>query len=94
VNVDALDRRRILRAWTQRELATAARVDPGTLGDLLAGRRRPNLGTLRAVCVALDLPFEVAIVFPARGPQDHPPAVPAPAELNHDPTARGVRPTA
>src|SRR5258708_37254186 len=54
VNVERLDRERVLRGWTQRQLAQTARVDPGTLGDLLARRRRPMLGTVQAICLALN----------------------------------------
>ena len=68
VNVDALERARVLRAWSQRDLARAAHVDPGTLGDLLAEKRVPNLGTVRAICAALELEFSSAIQFPSSGP--------------------------
>ena len=63
VDVATIDRARILRGWTRRDLARHARVDEGTLCDLFADRRRPTFGTLRAVCNALDLPFEGVIAF-------------------------------
>jgi transcriptional regulator with XRE-family HTH domain len=63
VDVAAIDRARILRGWTRRDLARRARVDEGTLCDLFADRRRPTFGTLRAVCNALDLTFEGVIAF-------------------------------
>jgi transcriptional regulator with XRE-family HTH domain len=63
VEPDAIDRARILRGWTRRELAQHARVDEGTLCDLVSGRRRPTFGTLRAICQALDLSLETVISF-------------------------------
>jgi transcriptional regulator with XRE-family HTH domain len=63
VNVATIDRARIIRGWRRRDLARYAHVDEGTLCDLIAGRRRPSFGTLRAVCNALDLPFEGVIAF-------------------------------
>jgi hypothetical protein len=44
-------------------LAREARVDEGTLCDLLAGRRRPTFGTIRAVGHVLDLSLEDVIRF-------------------------------
>jgi transcriptional regulator with XRE-family HTH domain len=63
VNVDVIDRERLLRGWTQRELARTAAVDQGTLSDLLAGRRRPTLGTVQAICTALRLTLAQVIAF-------------------------------
>jgi transcriptional regulator with XRE-family HTH domain len=63
VDVVAIDRARILRGWTRRELAQRAQVDEGTLCDLFAGRRRPTVGTLRAVSQVLELSFEGVITF-------------------------------
>jgi transcriptional regulator with XRE-family HTH domain len=63
VDVGAIDRARILRGWTRRELAKNARVDEGTLCDLFAGRRRPTFGTLRAMCHVLELSLEDVIEF-------------------------------
>jgi transcriptional regulator with XRE-family HTH domain len=58
-----MDRARILRGWTRRDLAQQAHVDEGTLCDLFAGRRRPTFGTLCALCQALELPLEDVIAF-------------------------------
>lgn len=63
VDAGAIDRARIMRGWTRRELAQRAHVDEGTLCDLFAGRRRPTFGTLRAVCQALAMSFEDVIAF-------------------------------
>jgi DNA-binding Xre family transcriptional regulator len=48
---------------SQQKLARAARVDPGTLSDLLGCRRRPNLGTLSALCQALGMNLGDIIQF-------------------------------
>jgi transcriptional regulator with XRE-family HTH domain len=58
-----IDRARILRGWTRRDLAREARVDEGTICDLFGGRRHPNFGTLRAVCDALELALQSVISF-------------------------------
>lgn len=63
VDVVAIDRARIILGWTQRALSEAAHVDEGTLCDLLGGRRRPNFGTLRAICLALGLSLQDVIRF-------------------------------
>jgi len=63
VDVPTIDRGRILRGWTRRDLAQQAHVDEGTLCDLFAGRRRPTFGTLRALCHALELSLEDVIRF-------------------------------
>jgi DNA-binding Xre family transcriptional regulator len=63
VDAGAIDRARILRGWTRRDLARHAHVDEGTLCDLFVGRRRPTFGTLRAICQSLDLSFEHVIAF-------------------------------
>jgi transcriptional regulator with XRE-family HTH domain len=63
VDAAAIDRARILRGWTRRDLAQQAHVDEGTLCDLFASRRRPTFGTLRAICQILDLSFEAVITF-------------------------------
>jgi len=63
VDAAAIDRARILRGWTRRDLAQHAHVDEGTLCDLFAARRRPTFGTLRAVCQSLDLALEDMIEF-------------------------------
>jgi len=63
-----IDPARILRGWTRRDLGRKANVEEGTLCDLIAGRRRPTFGTLRAICHALGLPMEAMIRF--TNPQD------------------------
>jgi transcriptional regulator with XRE-family HTH domain len=63
IDVRAVERARILRGWTRGELALAARLDPSTVGDSLAGRRRPTFGSLRALCLALDLNLPDVIAF-------------------------------
>ena len=63
VNVEAIERARILRGWTRRNLAGAAGIDEGTLCDLVSGRRRPAFGTLRLICEALELGLEAVISF-------------------------------
>ena len=63
VDVAAIDRARILRRWTRRDLARHGHLDEGTLCDLFAGRRRPTFGTLRAVCHVLQLSLEDVITF-------------------------------
>jgi len=65
VDVAALDRARVLRGWTRRDLARHAHVDEGTLCDLFAGRRRPTFGTLRALCQVLGLSLGDVFVFTA-----------------------------
>ncbi len=67
VNVAVVDRARMLRGWTQRELARRAHVDPGTLSDLLAHRRRPTFGTVQAICASLNLTLADVIAFPSDG---------------------------
>ena len=77
VEVAAIDRARILRGWTRRELARQAHVDEGTLCDLFAGRRRPTFGTLQAICGGLELSLDDVIAFPlatAASPPSAPPA--------------------
>jgi DNA-binding Xre family transcriptional regulator len=65
VDVALIERSRTLRGWTRRELARRARVDPGTLSDLLTHRRRPTFGTVQAICAALGLTLAEVIVFPS-----------------------------
>jgi transcriptional regulator with XRE-family HTH domain len=67
VDVVEIDRARILHGWTRRDLGLQAHIDEGTLCDLFSGRRRPTFGTLRALCVALDLSFHSVIRF--QGPE-------------------------
>jgi len=63
VDVGAMDRARILRGWTRRDLAQHAHVDEGTLCDFFSERRRPTFGTLRAICEALELSLQNVIGF-------------------------------
>jgi DNA-binding Xre family transcriptional regulator len=63
VNVEVMDRARVLRGWTRRDLGRQAQVDEGTLCDLFAHRRRPTFATLRALCKALDLSLEDVVAF-------------------------------
>jgi transcriptional regulator with XRE-family HTH domain len=63
VNVEAIERARILSGWTRRDLEQKAHVDEGTLCDLFAARRRPTFGTLRALSEALGLSLDVVIAF-------------------------------
>ncbi len=63
VNVDAIERARILRGWTQVDLSRAARVDRGTLSDLVNEKCQPTLGTVQAIVTALGLSMADAIVF-------------------------------
>ncbi|MDQ6879816.1 MAG: helix-turn-helix domain-containing protein [Candidatus Dormibacteraeota bacterium] len=63
VDAGSIDRARILRGWTRRDLAQQAQIDEGTLCDLFAGRRRPTFGTLRAICQALGLSLGDVIAF-------------------------------
>ena len=63
VDVAAIERTRILRGWTRRQLGREPHVDEGTLCDLFASRRPPSFGTLRALCSALDLSLEDVITF-------------------------------
>jgi transcriptional regulator with XRE-family HTH domain len=58
-----LERARILRGWTRRDLARAAHVDEGTLSDLFRARRRPTFGTITAVCSSLELGLDEVILF-------------------------------
>ena len=77
VDVVAIEKARIRRGWTRRDLAREARVDEGTLCDLVGGRRRPTFGTLRALCQALGLGLDDVIVF-ARAGTDLEPMVAGP----------------
>lgn len=63
VDVDRIERARVLRAWTRRHLAHVARVTPKTVADMCSGRRRPTFGTVQAICAALDLVVADVIVF-------------------------------
>lgn len=65
VDLVVLERNRVLRGWTRGELARHAHVDPKTLSTMFRGRRRPILGTVLAVSVAVGLGLEDVIVFDA-----------------------------
>ena len=63
IEVQVLDRHRILRGLSQQQLAHEARVDPGTLSDMLNGRRRPQLGTVSAIARALEVTLPDLVAF-------------------------------
>lgn len=63
VDLVTIDRARVLRGWTRRDLGREAHIDEGTLCDLFAGRRRPTFGTLRALCQALELQLREVVRF-------------------------------
>jgi hypothetical protein len=63
VDATPIERERILRGWTPVQLATVAHVDPRTVRSLVAGRRRPSLGTVQALCTVLGLRLADVIVF-------------------------------
>lgn len=63
VNVDAIERARILHGWTQVELSRVAHVDRGTLADIFHQRRQPTLGTVQAIAAALGLTMAEVIEF-------------------------------
>jgi DNA-binding XRE family transcriptional regulator len=62
VNVDRIERARVLRAWTRKHLAGVAGVDPKTLTNMCSGRRRPSR-TVQSVSVALGLTVVEVVVF-------------------------------
>lgn len=63
VDLDRIERARVLNAWTRKHLARVAHVDPKTLTDMCRGRRRPTFGTVQAICAALRLTVADVIVF-------------------------------
>ncbi len=63
MNVDRIERARVLNAWTRRHLAKVAHVDPKTLTDMCTGRRTPSFRTVQAVCSALGMTFSDVILF-------------------------------
>jgi transcriptional regulator with XRE-family HTH domain len=63
IDVEAIERARILHGWTRRDLAREASVDEGTLSDLLSSKRRPTFATLRAICNPLELVLADVIAF-------------------------------
>jgi transcriptional regulator with XRE-family HTH domain len=70
VDVVTIDRARVLKGWTRRELGREAHIDEGTLCDLFAGRRRPTFGTLHSICKALDLAMATVIAFDTTDPRN------------------------
>ena len=64
VDHQLIERERILRGWTRRDLARAAHVDEKTLRDMLSARRRPTFGTVDAVATALGLMLPKVVLFP------------------------------
>lgn len=63
VNVDAIERARILRGWTLVDLSRVAHVDRGTLSDLIHEDHQPTLGTVQAVATALGLTMADVVKF-------------------------------
>jgi len=63
LDVACIERARVIRGWTQGQLAREAHVDEKTLRDLLHGRRRPTFGTIQAVCTVLGLTLPQVIMF-------------------------------
>ena len=63
LRVDQLDRARVLAGLSERELARKSCVDRKTIADALCRRRRPTLGSIRAICRALGLTLADVIEF-------------------------------
>lgn len=63
VDVQRIERARVLRAWTRQYLAEVADIDPKTLTDMCNGRRRPTFATIQAICTALELTIADVIHF-------------------------------
>lgn len=63
VDLEAIDRARVLQGWTRGELARRARVDPGTVSGVFRGRRTPALGTVEALATAIGLTLHDVIRF-------------------------------
>jgi DNA-binding XRE family transcriptional regulator len=63
VDVKRIERARIVSGLTRGQLGAAAHVARKTLNDMCNGRRRPQLGTVQAVCVALGLNMRDVVVF-------------------------------
>jgi transcriptional regulator with XRE-family HTH domain len=66
LNVDRIERARVLNAWTRKQLAREAHVDPKTLTDMCNRRRQPTFGTVQAVCEALGLTVADVVIFADR----------------------------
>ena len=63
LNTLLVERQRILYGWSPAQLARIAHMDPRTVRSLVAGRKRPTLGTVQALCATLGLPVSDVIVF-------------------------------
>lgn len=63
IDTRQIERACVLRGWSRRDLAKQAHVDPNTLSDLLARRRRSHLSTVQAVCEVLHLELSDVVVF-------------------------------
>lgn len=63
LNIDTIDRARILRGLTVAALARSAKVDRRTVHELLHGRRRPTFGSIQALRTTLGLEWAEVIVF-------------------------------
>src|SRR5258708_5533651 len=63
VDVDRIERARVLNAWTRTQLASVAHVDPKTLSDMCNRRRQPMFATVQAVCAAPRLAVPEVILF-------------------------------
>jgi transcriptional regulator with XRE-family HTH domain len=74
VRSEVVERERILRGWTRAQLTQEADIDPKTLRDLLAGRRRPTLGTVSTLSRALGMPLRdvIAVIEQPRRPDEPP----------------------
>jgi hypothetical protein len=71
MDATVVERERILRGWSHADLARVAHMDPRTERRLVAGRLRPRLGSVQALCTALGVPLPAVITFPsdAGGPE-------------------------
>lgn len=63
IDVERIERARVVKGWTRGQLGAAAHVARKTLNDMCNRRRRPHLGTVQAVCRALGLSLAEVIVF-------------------------------
>lgn len=58
VQMDTLRSLRIKKGWTQLDLAYHAHLTPSTVSRLERGWQAPNLATVLALAMALDVPME------------------------------------
>ena len=63
VDPAGIERARVLGGWTQRDLAMAARIDPGTLSDALSIAPPTDAKPLQAICRPLNLTLGDVIRF-------------------------------